>query len=281
MGAPPLRYRPPGPGLAPYVHGYFGYHYPPHSPQRRLVFPDTACTVVFGFDVPVQIVGLVEPVRTVSCRSRADLPFTTALLGHHDGGVRGVAVRLSPMGAHRLFGIPMYEWDLPHLDPVHLLPPALRHLPERLEAAADWPQQCRLLDEYLARLHGAGPRPRIAPEVACAWRELELRRGRVAVRDLAAATHCSVRHLERRFREQVGRSPGAIARILRFRAALRLRESGLPPCLVAQRCGFHDQAHYNHVFKATTGLTPTQMPAVPMNWSTRAARPNSPAWEAT
>ncbi|MFI6687410.1 helix-turn-helix transcriptional regulator [Streptomyces sp. NPDC050485] len=279
MGSPPLRYRPPRPGLRPHVLGYFGYHYPPRSPQRRLVFPDTACTVVFGFDVPVQIVGLVEPVRTVSCRSRADLPFTTALLGHHEGGVRGVAVRLTPMGAYRLFGIPMHEWDVPHLDPVHLLPPALRHLPERLEAAPDWPEQCRLLDEHLGLLLVGGPHPRIAPEVACVWRELDLRRGMVTVRELAGTAHCSVRHLERRFREQVGRSPAAIARVLRFRAALRLRDSGLPPCLVAQRCGFHDQAHYNHVFKATTGLTPTQVLAVPMNWSTQ-ARTNSPAWEA-
>lgn len=225
----------------------------------------------------MHIVGLVEPARTVSCHSRADLPFTTALLGHHEGAVRGVAVRLTPMGAYRLFGVPMHEWDVPHLDPVHLLPPASRRLPERLEAAPGWPEQCRLLDEYLGGLLGAGPRT--APEVALAWRELELRRGRVTVRDLAATTHCSVRHLERHFREQVGRSPGAIARILRFRAALRLRDSGLPPCLVAQRCGFHDQAHYNHVFKATTGLTPTQVLAVPMNWSTRAARINSPVWE--
>ncbi|MEU9098709.1 helix-turn-helix transcriptional regulator [Streptomyces sp. NPDC048361] len=279
MGAPPLRFRPPGPRLRPHVLGYFGYHYPPHSPQRRLLFPDPASTVVFGFDAPVHIVGLVEPARTVSCRSRADLPFTTALLGHHQGAVRGVAVRLTPMGAHRLFGVAMHEWDVPHLDPAHLLPYALRHLPERLEAAPGWPEQCRLLDEQLGRLLDGGPRT--APEVDWAWRELELRRGRTTVRDLAATTHCSVRHLERRFREQVGRSPGAIARILRFRAALRLRDSGLPPGLVAERCGFHDQAHYNHVFKAATGLTPTQLPtAVPMNWSTQ-GRANSPVWAPT
>ncbi|MFE9409979.1 AraC family transcriptional regulator [Streptomyces sp. NPDC006704] len=48
--------------------------------------------------------------------------------------------------------------------------------------------------------------------------------------------------------------------------------------MVAERCGFHDQAHYNHVFKATTGLTPTQTPAAPLNWSTR-SRADSPVWE--
>jgi AraC-like DNA-binding protein len=254
-----------GPALRDTVLAYVGYRYGKRSPQRRILFPDTSVNVQFGFGLPVRTVDLVDPLRSTTASSRAELPHTTALLGEHGGEVHGIVMRLNPMGAYRLFGVPMAEWDLPHLDPALLLPPALRYLPEQLEETETWSEQFRLLDRHFTPLLERGPQ--VAPEVEWAWRELHRSRGLLRVRDLAIRSNWSVRHLERRFREQVGRSPGEIARILRFGNALRLQDTGLPLAKVALAGGFHDQAHYNHVFKSMTGFTPTQVPANRVDWS--------------
>ncbi|MEU9993147.1 helix-turn-helix domain-containing protein [Streptomyces sp. NPDC048045] len=258
---PVLTRVPPAPGLRNTVQSYAGYEYGHGSPQRRMVCPDTLATITFGFGgATVRTASMVGTSQAVSARSMAILPVLTAMLGWHDGGVCGVVLRLTPMGAYRLFGVPMREWDLPHMDPVHLLPRDLRHLPQQLEEV-DWPERFRTLNRVLPPLLERGPS--VAAEVTWAWRELHRAHGRLHVTELAAATHWSSRHLERRFQEQIGRSPAAIARILRFKRALRLQASGLPLSKVAQLAGFHDQAHYNHVCKAMTGLTPRQIPGNP------------------
>ncbi|MGP9019720.1 helix-turn-helix domain-containing protein [Streptomyces sp. BR1] len=254
------------PGLRDTVRSYAGYAYDRDSPQRRMVLPDTLATISLGLGGGiVRTDSMVDPADSVSALSRAALPVMNAMIGHHEGGVRGVVVRMTPMGAYRLFGVPMCEWDLPHLDPVHLLPRVLRYLPEQLEEEADWGERFRTLDRVLLPLLERGPA--VAPEVEWAWRELNRTHGRVRVAELSARTHWSIRHLERRFQEQVGRPPAVIARILRFGRAMRLREAGRPLAEVAHLAGFHDQAHYNHVFKAMTGLTPTQVPGSLADWS--------------
>ncbi|MDJ0382451.1 helix-turn-helix transcriptional regulator [Streptomyces sp. G-G2] len=254
----------PDSALRDVVHFYAGYEYGRIKPRRRMVCPNTMATISFGFGAPIRTDSMVDPGRSLSCRSRADLPPTTASMGEHQGNVRGMTLLMTPMGAYQLFGVPMSEWNQPYLDPAHLLPRPLRHLPEQLEAATAHEQR-RTLDRALRPLLRQGPH--IAPEIVWAWHELHRTHGRIRVKDLSRGTHWSVRQLERRFLQHVGRSPAAIARILRFARALRLQDRGLPLARVAQLAGFHDQAHYNHVFKATTGLTPTQLPADRINWT--------------
>ncbi|MFJ9823306.1 helix-turn-helix domain-containing protein [Streptomyces sp. NPDC101160] len=216
----------------------------------------------FGAPILTQDMAGGSPPRTVL--SQTDLPVTTALLAHHQGEVSGVAVRFRPIGAYRLFGVPMSHWEADDLDPSLLLPRFLATLPEQLREAESRDRPA-LLDSALTRLLGSARAVR--PEVQWAWQELHRTRGRIRTADLASGAMWSVRQLERRFKEQVGRSPSAIARILRFSHALRLRETGMPLSKVAREAGYHDQAHFHYVFRRTTGLTPTQLPSDLLDWS--------------
>ncbi|WP_233438514.1 AraC family transcriptional regulator [Actinokineospora spheciospongiae] len=67
-------------------------------------------------------------------------------------------------------------------------------------------------------------------------------------------------HLSTRFREQVGLTPKAVARIARLHRAVTLlnHPSALPLAEVAHRCGYTDQPHLNRDFRALTGCTPTE-----------------------
>ncbi|MEV4339791.1 helix-turn-helix domain-containing protein [Streptomyces sp. NPDC049590] len=175
----------------------------------------------------------------------------------------GFAVRLTPMAGYRLFGLPMHECDAAGLEAPDLLPRSLRTLPEQLREAAPH-ERPRLLDRVLSPL--LRDAPAVAPEVLSAWEELRRTGGRVCTAHLAARALCSVRHLERLFRTQVGRSPAVMARILRFNHALRLQALGAPLPQVAREAGFYDQAHLGHVFRSTVGLTPARFARERIDW---------------
>jgi AraC-like DNA-binding protein len=85
---------------------------------------------------------------------------------------------------------------------------------------------------------------------------LEETGGNTRVGALAAALGCSRKHLLVQFREHVGLSPKAVARLLRFNRALGLVERGLGGAQIARRCGYSDQAHFVKEFRRFSGSTP-------------------------
>ncbi|MFI5229297.1 MAG: DUF6597 domain-containing transcriptional factor [Gemmatimonadales bacterium] len=87
-------------------------------------------------------------------------------------------------------------------------------------------------------------------------------RGGLNVRDAATALGVNERALQRAFDESVGISPKGLARVLRFRHAVRAIErivaaGGQPSwTTVAYDAGYADQPHFIREFKALAGLTP-------------------------
>jgi transcriptional regulator GlxA family with amidase domain len=68
--------------------------------------------------------------------------------------------------------------------------------------------------------------------------------------------------LIRRFTQQIGLTPKASARVLRFRHAVALLGRGAAGLTeISTACGFYDQAHLNREFRAIAGTTPGQMAA--------------------
>jgi AraC-like DNA-binding protein len=61
------------------------------------------------------------------------------------------------------------------------------------------------------------------------------------------------------FQEQVGLTPKLYCRVRRFQRALRLiaEQSDVEWTEVALACGYFDQAHFNHDFRAFSGISPT------------------------
>jgi AraC-like DNA-binding protein len=84
------------------------------------------------------------------------------------------------------------------------------------------------------------------------------RLGSANVRTVAAELGVSERHLRRAFRETVGVSPKAYAKLARFRCALRA--AGQPGqatwANIAATAGYYDQAHLIAEFRAIAGVTP-------------------------
>jgi AraC-like DNA-binding protein len=82
---------------------------------------------------------------------------------------------------------------------------------------------------------------------------------RIGVADIAAAANASERECYRDFKDLLGMSPARYLREYRVSESCRLlAHTTRPIAAVAGLCGFTDASGFGQVFKAQTGLTPSQ-----------------------
>jgi AraC-like DNA-binding protein len=222
---------------------YVRFRQPVEAGAAWLATPSTAVTVIinmgaaFGGLPSAFVAGLTDRSDIVDQRGEIDC----------------VEVTLTPLGAYRVFGVPLSELTNEVVDLADLAP--LR--PDRL-------------DEDLLRLADRGPDP--APEVAWVWRRLRETHGNVGITGLAAEVGWSRRHLVNRFHAQVGLPPKTVARVLRFEELLRRLPTATrgQAAAVAGACGYYDQAHMNRDFREFAGTTPgeylARFPSVQYPW---------------
>lgn len=164
-----------------------------------------------------------------------------------------IELRLTPIAAHRILGLPMHELANRTVALADIAPEA-DALVERLRGVG-WPERFDLVERFLLRRLDAAREP--AREVEWSWQELSRTDGRAAIGEIATELGWSHRRLIARFREQVGLAPKAVGRVMRFDRAVRALKSaaaGLPE--VAYECGYYDQAHMNRDFRELGGTTP-------------------------
>jgi AraC-like DNA-binding protein len=254
--------RRPRPGFEAVVADYGGYREEGTTPVGRREVPNRGLVLVIGFGGPLRVSGQLgadEGGQTVTSfvAGFGDLPILT----EHAGWQQGIEVGLSPTGAFSLLGVPMVELANRVVGLDELWGRRAVELSEQLAEAPSWEARFELVDGELADAMDdamdAGRYP--DPEIVGAWQELERRRGDVPIGEIQAATGWSRRRLAARFREQVGLTPKAAARVLRFDRAAELLVRPAPRSLasIALSCGYYDQAHFNREFRRLAGCTPS------------------------
>jgi AraC-like DNA-binding protein len=171
-----------------------------------------------------------------------------------------IELRLTPLGARRLLGRPMHELTNWTLDLEELLP-RTGDVTGRLRAASSWSERFDLVESFLVRrLADSAP---TSPAIEWSWRRLRLSHGRAPIAALANELGWSHRRLIARFREHVGLTPKAFARVIRFDRAVDLlgQAAGEGLAAVAYDCGYFDQAHMNRDFRELAGTTPALLVA--------------------
>jgi AraC-like DNA-binding protein len=168
-----------------------------------------------------------------------------------------MAARFKPGGAWPFLVLDLVDISDRVFELEDMLGPAARSLRERL-------------------LHTCGPQARF-DVFECFLRELLLERsgdtaimhvcrmldathGLARIATLVEQTGLSHKRLLQRFRSLVGTTPKALARVHRFHRVILLVGSRrqVDWSEIACDCGYSDQAHFNHDFRAYTGLTPTR-----------------------
>ena len=86
------------------------------------------------------------------------------------------------------------------------------------------------------------------------------RHGNIRIKELATEINTSTRTLQRTFRQSYGISPKLLSQQVRLRyfAAQLSNHKNLNLTEIALRCGYYDQAHFNHEFRSITSVNPSE-----------------------
>jgi AraC-like DNA-binding protein len=259
--------RQPAEPLRPYVAHYTGYRQRGVPPARHRGLPSPFLTLIVTLDEPLVLLAHPDPRQPPGDFGTllGGLHSAPALITH-DGAQAGIQVALRPLGARALLGLPAGELAETDLPAETVLGQDCAEMQARAVAAPSWPARFAILDEILLRragpgLAGSGPAgiaPAPAPEVRWAWRQLLASGGTIRIADLAAGTGWSGRHLTSRFRTEIGLTPKAAARVIRFDRARHLLVRGYRLADLAAACGYFDQAHLAREFRLLAGCPPSQ-----------------------
>lgn len=232
----------PTPALRRAITTYHGFR-SDEPPTRRHEGPGADVVLILSLDHAWRIDG----ERRVSFVGglRLDQVVTES-----DGGMHGLQVSLAPWAAYMLLRVPQDELAGTSVPLQELLP---ADLAERIGAEESWEARFAALECELGRRLEAAPRPDAG--VVYAWDRLRATHGNVRVGSLAAELQWSPKRLVSRFREQIGLTPKAAARLLRFERARSLAGT-MSWGELAFACGFADQPHLIAEFRAFTGSTP-------------------------
>ncbi|MFC0527764.1 helix-turn-helix domain-containing protein [Phytohabitans kaempferiae] len=250
MRVTPLRPR--SPALAPFISsmGYLEGEFP-HGRERVLPSGTVQLLVNLDRDALHSAPDGLPPIRTGGAALQGP-SARPALVDTADQ--RAILwVEFRPGGAAPFFPGPAEACDqLVPLDAVWgRRGPALR---ERLLAAGS-PEEMRAAVEAALLAAAEPPRPDPALTAAVA----ALHRG-ATVADTADRLGWTTKRLARLFSAHVGLAPKRFARIRRFQrllSAAAARGEGDWARLAAE-CGYHDQAHMIHDFRAFAGQSPTE-----------------------
>lgn len=207
---------------------------------------------------------LTDPARDGAWCTRRS--FVGGLVGapvlvEHTGFTLTMQFDLTPLGARQLLGVPGAELASQVVCLADVLGDAGRILVERLRQLSSWPARFRALDAFLLeRLSQAAP---VSADIGWAWRRLVDTGGDTRIGTLVTELGCSRRHLSCRFKEEIGMTPKAYARVLRFEHAMGRLVAGDEPGDVAFACGYADQPHLNREFLVMAGVPPSVALAEP------------------
>ncbi|OAI44297.1 hypothetical protein AYO38_09870 [bacterium SCGC AG-212-C10] len=243
------------PVLRPFISGYEGY-WEEMSFSRRMEVPSTDMPLIIGFGAPLTTIYADDaPGASKVTRSFMAGVHDRYVLCESNGVSAGIQVNFKPFGASYLLGMPVGELANHCVDMADCLGNEGVRLAQQLEDLPDWASRFAALETFiLRRFANAKGMPQ-----ATAWvlRRLEESAGSIPIRALAEDVGWSQKHLIDQFRAEVGLTPKAVARVIRFdRAVQRLKSPG-PHRLsdVANDCGYYDQAHFSRDFRAFTGGT--------------------------
>ena len=255
---------PPSVALAPYVSEFQGY-----LEERDIA--------VIRTELPVGILPLIfvlEHGFTLhdSRLPGGERPLDRAFVaGLHRGptiiGSTGqslcLQVDFTPLGARRLLRMDLDALAGQVIDLTAVSPRFADALEARLHEANSWERRFAIVEAALTERILTAPAD--DRRVAAAWQAIRKSNGNIRIGALAEAIDISRKHLNAIFQQQLGMSPKAYARLVRFSGAVEALQNGTVAggtlADLAARCGYADQSHFNGDFAAFAGESPQSLMA--------------------
>lgn len=239
-----------------------GYRSKLERPYTHRGLPSPALTLVVTFDEPV--VSGFDPSGGDSSTHHL------VLCGLHTRPAyiaqptvqNGIQLAVRPLALRQLFGVPASELREQAVDARDVLGDGVERLRAQLAELTTWPERFAALGAYLRANTPevtSGPRP----DVVEAWKWIAWHRGTGSMSALARHVHLGERQLTSVFKAELGVSPKAVSRLMRFEHArqriARAVSAGAPLDLaaVAHSSGYYDHSHLVRDFRQYAGSSPS------------------------
>ena len=227
---------PPAPALARYISCFWTFRTTADE-HEGLVVPDGCIDLIVDRSPSSPRVVVVGATKRPIVNRRKEL----------------VGVRFVPGCASEFLGVPASEVTDARCGLTDLWP---QRGPRFAEHVAELDTSAGILEFLRAFLSREARRVRIDPRISRLVARMGSSRSSVAA--MSAELGLTRQHLGRLFHRFVGLSPTDYRRVARFQSALRALRSDPSGNLawLAQRVGYHDQAHMTRDFKVLSGHTP-------------------------
>jgi AraC-like DNA-binding protein len=230
--------------LSPYIESLWlseGYAQP-HA--REHVLPTGCMDLVMRLDGGGRSSGVISGARSRSIVLDTSEPLSV------------IGVRFKPGGGAPFIRLPAGELQDTSVAPDDLWRDGAARLREQLFEAETSQGKLQTLERFLlARLQGAG-------HAAVDYAVTQFQRSPtvVSVATVVERTGLSPRRFIAAFRDQVGLTPKVFARLCRFRRAIQVLQgrSQVDWVDTAVSCGYFDQSHFIHDFRAFSGMSPSR-----------------------
>jgi AraC-like DNA-binding protein len=236
---------------------YEGYH-PAHSIDRFL--PDGNTEIIIDFDERPQHIYDNHTLKEIQACHRVwasgvRTEFITIPSGKH---AAMFIISFKKGMAYSFFPLPMNEMADRVVDADLLWGNDFALLRERLLEVNDIGLKFSVAENFL--LENFRSKLTINPAVEYALAEIIRRPDQINLKRLNQDIGYSQKHFIGMFKRRVGIAPKAYLKIIRFQKAIteiELRKE-VNWTIIAQDCGFYDQAHFINDFKFFSGFTPAE-----------------------
>lgn len=160
--------------------------------------------------------------------------------------------------AYPFFPFPMHEISDCVVDADLIWGSDFAYLRERLLETKDITHRFSIVEEFLLKTFEA--KLVVNPCVIYALKEIVQQPDQISIGRLNQKIGYSQKHFISMFKRQVGITPKAYLKIMRFQKAINeIEQSGnIDWALLSADCGFYDQAHFINDFKEFSGFTPEE-----------------------
>jgi AraC-like DNA-binding protein len=216
------------------------------------VLPSIYTVIGFQFSGRLHHVGENRPLSTFGVTGILDTwrPFRS------DASTQSLLIFFNPGGFYRLFGAVASELGSASLALRDVAQAAITSdFTDILSGAGSIAEKWRLLQERFLKLLG----PELSPESQGALYYLKRAHGTARIEDIAAELGVSRRTLERKFAAEIGTPPKHLARILRWRQAMKNLADYADLSTAALAHGYFDQAHFIRETQSLSGSTPSKL----------------------
>jgi AraC-like DNA-binding protein len=250
----------PGPPLNSFVDLFWFYDgFPARTHKKERLMPDGSVELV---------INLNEDETRIYDRENMDkcdrLPGTVLCGPHSSFFVIDTAeqdsvigIHFKPGGAFPFFKLPADELLNQHVSLEDLWGPEARVVRERLLEAPTPEIKFQVLEECLVEQTAKRmERHRAVNQALALFRNIHTA---PAMADVSNQIGISSRRFIQLFSNEVGLTPKLFCRVRRFQQVLQTLRTGtkFDWAEIAADCGYYDQAHFIHDFKAFSGINPT------------------------